>query len=442
MVKDVGNIVSGAQRAQLLSLQKTTRQLGATSLRLATGQKVHSALDNPVNFFLSRSLQNRANDLDRLLDGIGQNIRAIETADHGVKAELKILDLAEAYLKDIEQKYLNDEVSTNAGPPDNETYVTFTGAGNFSTYIPGQDGAGTVTVTGNNQVEFSGNLWKRTAFNYTVTPDTVLIFEFRSTLINEVSTIGFDNDQNFNNDNRRFWINGTQTTGITYAAPTPTFQYNDPGNWQRIEIPVGTFFTGTFSHLAFVSDDDAAPFGNSAYRNITLREGPQQSGSQIGDGAVFEEEYAKIVDQLDQIAKDANYRGINLLKSDDMTSVFNETRTSTLVTKGMDGTRAGLGLTIEDFNSVEAVRVKIGQVRAAREKLRAFGSTLETNLTILQTRDVFTRETVNIHRRGASDLTDADLNEEGATMLALQTMQQLATTVLAIRPANILNVLA
>jgi flagellin len=442
VVNDVGNIISGAQRAQLLSLQKTTRQLDVTSLRLATGQKVHSALDNPANFFLARSLRNRAADLDKLLDGIGQNIRMIEEADHGVKADLEILDLAEAYLKDIEKKYMAGEVPTTLGPAPNETWVLFNSAGQFTTYVSGQDAGGAATITGNDTVTFAGGSpWKRLAFNYTVTAQTNLVFDYSSSFQPEVSSIGFDNDQNFGNDNDRFFIYGTQTGGVTTAVPFPTYLYTGAGAVTHYDIPVGTYFAGNFTHLAFINDDDAAPFGNATFSKIILREGAIQPGTQISDGSSFEEEYAKIVDQLDLIAKDAQYRGVNLLKKDDMMSVFNEDRTSTLVTKGMDATRAGLGLSIEDFDSLEAVQAKIGEVRAARNKLRVYGSTLAANLNILQVRDVFTRETINVHKKGASDLTDADLNEEGATMLALQTMQQLQTMMLAMRPANVLNIL-
>lgn len=444
MGTNVGNItLSASQRAQLLNLQKTARQLDVTSLRLATGQKVSSALDNPGSFFLSRSLRSRADDLARLLDGIGQNIRAIQETDNGVQADLKLLDMAEAYLRDVEKKYKAGEVDTSVGAPENETYVTFNSAADFTSYIPVQDIGGVITVTGNDQVEFAnGSPWKRLAFNYTITPDTVLVFDFRSTLINEVSTIGFDNDQNFTNDNRRFWIYGTQTSGISYAAPFPTYEYTGAGNWETIEIPVGLFFTGSFSNMTFVSDDDAAPFGNSAYRNITLREGPVQPGSQVADGSVFEKEYAKITEQIDMIAEDANYRGINLLKDETMTTFFNPSRTNKLITEGIDATVAGLGLGAANLDTLEGVQAEIGKVQAARKILRNYGSSLSTNLNVIQIRQDFTESVININKAGADDLTNADLNEEGANMLALQTLQQLQTTVMAMGQANILSILA
>jgi len=426
----------------LLAIQKTARQLDGVSARLATGQKVSSALDNPGSFFLARALRNTAGDLTRLLDGIGQNIRAIQEADNGIKAGLNLLDLAESYIEDVIAKYyagLDTGVSTGLAP--NETLVTFGSAAEFTPYDAGQDTGGTVTVTGNNEVEFAnGSPWRRKAFNYNITSETVMTFEFRSTAINEVSTIGFDNDTNFGNDNDRFWIYGTQTSGITYSAPFTTYEYSDIGNWETIEIPVGTFFTGNFNYINFVSDDDAAPFGNSAYRNIILREGPKQQGSV--DLSQFRKGYADILNQLDELVQDAHYRGIHLLRGEDMTTIFNETRTSKLVTEGLNATWAGLGLNRDDFFSIEAVEAKLAQLRVAKNILRGYGRTLATDLAVLTARQSFTDGSINIHKAGADDLTNADLNEEGANYLALQTMQQLQMTMLALGEPNILSILA
>src|SRR5687768_16421408 len=102
--------MSSAQMARLLAMQKTARELDGVFLHLATGQKVTSAIDNPGSYFLARSLRNRAGDLSRLLDGIGQNIRVIQEADAGVKAGLALLDNAESYLLQLREKYLAGEL--------------------------------------------------------------------------------------------------------------------------------------------------------------------------------------------------------------------------------------------------------------------------------------------------------------------------------------------
>lgn len=439
MVNDVGNILTAAQSARLLAIQKTARQLDGVFLRLATGQKVNSALDNPGNYFLARSLRNKSADLARLLDGIGQNIRVIEEAENGIRADLKILDLAESYLEELERKFLAGEI--NFGLTPNDTPVTFAGVGDIIPYDAAQDvpASGTVTVNAPNELILSGNFWKRKAFNYTITPNTILAFDYRTTLQGDFSTIGFDNDTSYPNDNNRIYLSGTQASGLTFAVPQATHAYSGGGAYVHYEIPIGTYFTGTFSHITFIQDDDSAPFGNASYRDIILREAPSTAAL---DTQKFEEEYYKIVSQLDMIAKDANYRGINLLKGEDMTTVFNETGTSTLKTEGIDATYQGLGLDVYGFETIEDVRLKLSQVRRAREELRTYSSSIATDLNVIQIRDEFTRGTMNTHNAGADDLTNADLNEEGASAIALQTRQQLQFAMLATPSANILSILA
>ena len=435
MVERVGNMLSAAQSARLLALQKTARQLDVASARLASGQKLQGAIDGPQNFFTARGLNNRAADLSRLLDGIGQNIRAIQQAENGIRAELEILDLAESYILDVLEKFDSGLIASN------KTNVRFAGSGDLVPYDASQDvlASGTITVSGDSQVQFSGNYWRRKAINYTITPETYLTFEFRSTAEPEIVAIGFDNDANFGNDSDRFYLYGTQTSGITYAAPFASFAYTGAGAWQTIQIPVGAYFTGGFSFMTFINDDDAAPLGNSAYRNIVLSEGLPQDGADLSS---FRDGYAKIINQIDEIVKDSNYRGINLLRADKMTTYFNEDRSNFLVSEGLDASFAGLGLDRDDFSSIQAVRQKLDQIRAAREILRGYGRTLATDLTVLQTREVFTGGIINTLKAGAEDLTAADLNEEGARMLALQTQQQLGVISLAFPQANILTVLA
>ncbi len=87
-------VLTSALRTNLLSLQNTQRLIDNTQLRLATGLKVNSALDSPQNFFAAQSLNNRASDLGRLLDGISQSIRTIEAADNGITALTTLVEQA------------------------------------------------------------------------------------------------------------------------------------------------------------------------------------------------------------------------------------------------------------------------------------------------------------------------------------------------------------
>ncbi|MCB1532582.1 MAG: hypothetical protein KDJ35_06915 [Alphaproteobacteria bacterium] len=431
MVSALGSILSAAQKSQLTAIQSTARLIDDVQLRLASGLEVNKALDDPQNFFSARALEFRASDLSRRLDGIRQNIRAIQETQSGIDATLETLDLAESYLVDIEKQYQAGEIElVPLGDPTNVTQFE-PASGDFINYAGSQDSGGPVSVTnGGDDFTLAGNLWKRVAFNYTVTADTVLEFEYASTIIPEISAIGFETDSTFNNDSNRFFLNGTQFTGVTYAAPVATYQYSGGGAYQSYSIAVGTYFTGTFTHLAFINDDDSGPTGNALFRNVTLREGPIDNS--LVAPPELQEGYELILDQMDSFVIDANYRGINLLNNENMETVFNEEGTSTLVTEGIDATSNGLGLVRDDFNSVEAVQAKIEQVRDARTYLRNYTSTIASDLNIIQTRDIFVREAINTLLSGSDDLVVADQNEKGAEFLALQTRQSVQFVTLAL----------
>lgn len=102
-------VLSSALRSNLLSLQNTQRNIDTTQLRLATGLKVNSALDNPQSFFTAQSLNNRASDLTRLLDGIGQSIRTIETADNGISALSNLVSQAESIVTEAQSEIRSTE---------------------------------------------------------------------------------------------------------------------------------------------------------------------------------------------------------------------------------------------------------------------------------------------------------------------------------------------
>jgi len=92
-------VLTAALRNNLLSLQRTQGLIDKSQLHLATGLKVNSALDNPQSYFASQALKNRASDLGRLLDGIGQNIQVIKAADNGVTALTKLVQQADSIVQ-------------------------------------------------------------------------------------------------------------------------------------------------------------------------------------------------------------------------------------------------------------------------------------------------------------------------------------------------------
>lgn len=89
-------VLSPVIQNNINALQRAQRLIDQTTERLATGLAVNSALDNPQNYFTARSLRAEARDTSKLLDGIGQNIRALQSADTSLKALSRLIDQAES----------------------------------------------------------------------------------------------------------------------------------------------------------------------------------------------------------------------------------------------------------------------------------------------------------------------------------------------------------
>lgn len=159
------------------------------------------------------------------------------------------------------------------------------------------------------------------------------------------------------------------------------------------------------------------------------------SGTLEDNRASYVDRYNDILTQIDQLAKDAGYKGVNLLGGTDqsLTVVFNEDRSSSLTIKGVDGSAAGLGLTPEaDWSENTAIDAALTKIDSAISSLRSMSSEFGNNYSVVQTREEFTENLINVLEEGADKLTLADMNEESANMLALQTRQQLAINSLSL----------
>src|SRR3954466_14906313 len=102
-MKMSGIVLSASVRQNLLSLQSTADLLSTTQNRLATGKKVNSALDNPTNFFTAQSLDNRASDINNLLDGIGNGTQVLQAANTGITSLQKLVDTAKSIAQQVLQ---------------------------------------------------------------------------------------------------------------------------------------------------------------------------------------------------------------------------------------------------------------------------------------------------------------------------------------------------
>src|SRR6266566_6843861 len=96
-------VLSAGVRANLLQLQKTSELITSTQSKLATGKRVNSALDNPINFFTAQGLSNRASDLTNLLDSMSSAISTIQAANNGVTSITKLVQSAQALTSQAQQ---------------------------------------------------------------------------------------------------------------------------------------------------------------------------------------------------------------------------------------------------------------------------------------------------------------------------------------------------
>lgn len=263
-------VLSPGVRSNLLQLQQTSELITKTQTRLATGKKVNSALDNPINFFTAQGLSVRANDLNALLDAMGIGINTIQAANNGLTAITKLVQSAQALVSQANQ-----------------------------------------------------------------TADT--------------------------------------TVRATLAA-----QFN------------------------------------------------------------------ALLPQIDQLAGDAGFNGINLLGGNDLTIVMNEDATSSVLVDSYNDTTAGdlaINAAVNNWSTGGDIAAASAQLSTALTTLRSQAQALSSNLATVQIRQDFTKAMINTLNNGADSLTLADSNEEGANLLALQTRQQLSTTALSLAAQADQNVL-
>src|SRR6267142_511859 len=147
-------------------------------------------------------------------------------------------------------------------------------------------------------------------------------------------------------------------------------------------------------------------------------------------------QYNDILAQITTTAQDASFNGVNLLAGDQLKLTFNETGKSTLSITGVSFNAAGLGLANlasgTDFIDNAATNKVVAYLSSASTLLRTQGSALGSNLSIVQIRQDFSKNLINVLQTGSSNLTLADTNEEAANSQALSTRQSIAVSALAL----------
>ena len=158
--------------------------------------------------------------------------------------------------------------------------------------------------------------------------------------------------------------------------------------------------------------------------------------SSTTDRSNYAAQFTTVRSQISNLAEDASYKGTNLLQNSDLTVYFNEDSTNSLTINGFSADASTSGLSISTPNAYWAssthITSSISELDTASTSLRTESKSMSNNLAVVNTRLEFTTNMINTLNKGADNLTLADMNEEGANLLMLQTRQALSTTALSL----------
>lgn len=373
-------VLSKGIRGNLLSLQSTSELRDRTQTRLATGKRVNNALDNPTNFFNAASLNGRAADIGNLLDAIGNAVKTIEAADNGIRSITRLIESAQATARQaIQSAGTTARLNGTAATSTVNTTVPLTANTNLVSAL-GMTAGNTVTINDG-------------------TATTTFTLAAGSTVQNLLDAIntGTAAARASLTADGRLLVEATGTTPLTIG---------------------GTSTAAELGRLGFAPGNTTAVAGTSNLTRQTLAS-----------------QFSELRRQMDQLSRDAGFNGVNLLNGDTLQVLFNERQTSSVTITGVR-LQSSNDLALPDaqngFQTDKDINDALTNLQNAMTRLRAQASTFGANLSVVQIRQKFTQETINTLKTGADNLTIADINEESANMLALQTRQQLSTQALSL----------
>ncbi|MFC3703190.1 flagellin [Devosia honganensis] len=461
--------LSKAVRSNLLSLQNTAQLMAQTQNRLATGNKVNSALDNPTNFFTASSLNSRAGDLNQLMDSMANGIQTLEAADNGLSAITKTLESMQSTLRQARQDKsfqtesytiadnasgnisfsggaIGDDpltISMNTEAVD-ATPATYSGAAvDLSTDVDWAAHEGE-TISVNGEVVYT--------FTDATTGQKAALQAALETATGGTVTIDGDGIAIEVEDGTNFSIQSSNAAAATATGISATETTTDDG---VLAVPAGVKSVddlvkeindkeGQFVGKIRASNDN----GKLRIENLSTQDLEVGTPTGVKGEATIEgnsvradlsRQYNELRDQLDKLADDASFNGINLLRGDKLTITFNETGTSSIDinTKGEEAINsANLKISTwmneADLDSDSNIDDELDKLKAGLNQVRSQSSAFGSNLSIVQNRQAFTKNMINTLQTGAANLTLADMNEEAANLLALQTRQSLSSSSLSL----------
>lgn len=390
--------LTASMRTNLLSLQNTQSLMDTTQERLSTGLKVNSAIDNASSYYTAQSLNNRASDLSALLDSMGQGIQTIQAANEGIEAITEFVEQAKAIANSARDAASKTDVKTLSSKFSGPDGVT---SDDTALTLAVKKADGTALAGTGDEKKISDAIQ---AVNNAM--DTKLGDKSLEDYVSAVKTAIEAGGEEFA---KIVDIKVDDKTGkITFTAKAG---YN-------IEA------TGAGDLAGLGKDPDTGDPTDKVTSTVAVNTDRQKYALQFNE----------ILEQIDNLAQDSGYKGINLLQMNTLTVIFNEDRSSQIEVKGTDASSVGLMLdeAVNNWQTNEDIEASIAQTEEAISSLRIMASDYGNYYSIVQNRQSFTKSLVNVLTEGADNLTLADMNEESANMLALQTRQQLAINSLSL----------
>jgi flagellin len=368
--------LTAGMRSNLINLQNTAKLMDQTAIRLNTGKKVNSALDDPISFFTAKGHMSRANDLGSLKNGMSEGIQTITAASNGIESITALIEAAKA--KAVSAK--SAEVASDG------LSVRVT--------LDGIDGCDSITVGG------------------------------------EVYTAALTADNGLN----CFLVNAgsDEITAMNLAQQINSELENDYDSASDVKATVSGSTILLYSSSASDVGSADVTLSDSSFSKVELPAGSDEKAALAG-------QYAELMTQIGNMLTDSAYKGTNLLSAQTLTVDFEGSNKLDVV--GFDAsvstglklnTTAATASSGSVWGNSTDIQTDIDKLDSAVSLLESKASGLASSLSIVTTRQDFTENMINTLTTGADKLTLADMNEEGANMLMLQTQQALGTNSLSL----------
>ena len=391
--------LTASMRTNLLSLQNTQSLMDTTQERLSTGLKVNSAIDNASSYYTAQSLNNRASDLSALLDSMGQGIQTIQAANEGIEAITEFVEQAKAIANSARDAASKTDVKTLSSKFSGTDSVT---SDDTALTLAVKKADGTALAGTGDEKKISDAI---TAVNAKLNA-TALKGKNAAELKTAIETALKKDTAGVLKNVMEFSVTADGKVSVTAKAG---YQVSLTG-------------AGDFAGQGDKDEDGSVTNVSTSTVDVNT------------DREKYAEQFNEIMKQIDNLAKDSGYKGINLLQMNTLTVIFNEDRSSQIEVKGVDASSTGLKISnpVDSWQTDEDINKSITEAENAISELRIMASDYGNYYSIVQNRQDFTKNLINVLTEGADNLTLADMNEESANMLALQTRQQLAINSLSL----------